>query len=199
MIEDIKSKKPSFARYRITEPQLSLPASLTRIIITMNEKDIAFTQRCWVTVANQDIEKFSAVIPHINAKGRHGLPEGAPAGGEHARLNCLTRGQERQEQPDHIVREGAQAVLATSHSHFVVTHVAESLGRLAELLSCAETAEGMSKISFQGRRERWAKKLKIRPALRFVPLFAASGIRLPRRRSECSDSSERSLLRPSAK
>ena len=73
----------------------------------------------------------------IDVNGRHGLPEGAPAGGEHARPNGAARGQERQHLQEEHVREGADVVLAASQSLFRVSVVFGPLSRSVEQVARA--------------------------------------------------------------
>lgn len=64
----------------------------------------------------------------IDTKGGHGLPEVAPAGGEHARPYGVTRGQGRQDLLEERVRQGADAVVAASRRCFLDS---VALGRLS--------------------------------------------------------------------
>jgi hypothetical protein len=155
------------------EPSLSILVTLIRTIIV--NKDLTFMQRCLVTAEKQVIDKIRTVGA-VKKKRRHRLPEGTPAGAEHTRPNCCTGGQQRQHQQDHIFRERAQAVLAIRHNLFLAIQVANWLCHFVKQVSCTVGGPRVSEISYQeGKMEK--KILKIRPALRRVPLLAASGRR----------------------
>jgi hypothetical protein len=94
------------ARCSIPEPQLNVFGCL---VATDNE--LEFTQRHSVAEEKQGSDKRGLFLDIDDHHRGHRFPEVAPAAGEQACADGLTRGKERQHETEDIVREGTDAVL----------------------------------------------------------------------------------------